>query len=74
MDNTDTPLREISKTENLTHADKEFEKTVRPDNFGEFVGQHKVVENLKIFVEAADRKSTRLNSSHIPLSRMPSSA
>ena len=24
--------------------------------------------------ESADRKSTRLNSSHIPLSRMPSSA
>ena len=24
--------------------------------------------------DAADRKSTRLNSSHIPLSRMPSSA
>ena len=28
-------------------------------------------ENL---ARAADRKSTRLNSSHIPLSRMPSSA
>ena len=27
-----------------------------------------------ILVVAADRKSTRLNSSHIPLSRMPSSA
>ena len=25
-------------------------------------------------VDEADRKSTRLNSSHIPLSRMPSSA
>ena len=29
----------------------------------------------KVFMtEAVDRKSTRLNSSHIPLSRMPSSA
>ena len=28
----------------------------------------------KIAVNATDRKSTRLNSSHIPLSRMPSSA
>ena len=28
----------------------------------------------KEFLEAGDRKSTRLNSSHIPLSRMPSSA
>ena len=26
------------------------------------------------FAEQGDRKSTRLNSSHIPLSRMPSSA
>ena len=29
---------------------------------------------LQPAIEAADRKSTRLNSSHIPLSRMPSSA
>ena len=28
----------------------------------------------KIFSTKGDRKSTRLNSSHIPLSRMPSSA
>ena len=28
----------------------------------------------RIIVMSADRKSTRLNSSHIPLSRMPSSA
>ena len=30
-------------------------------------------EQLK-WLEKSDRKSTRLNSSHIPLSRMPSSA
>ena len=29
---------------------------------------------VKSFSQTADRKSTRLNSSHIPLSRMPSSA
>ena len=29
---------------------------------------------LELTVEEVDRKSTRLNSSHIPLSRMPSSA
>ena len=35
-----------------------------------------VLAGLKEIVEevAGDRKSTRLNSSHIPLSRMPSSA
>ena len=33
-----------------------------------------VDENGQVTVEPGDRKSTRLNSSHIPLSRMPSSA
>src|ERR1051326_4702433 len=30
--------------------------------------------NADVLAEEGDRKSTRLNSSHIPLSRMPSSA
>ena len=32
------------------------------------------VHETKVIEETIDRKSTRLNSSHIPLSRMPSSA
>ena len=32
------------------------------------------VATLNLVLKAEDRKSTRLNSSHIPLSRMPSSA
>ena len=40
-----------------------------PDNRQDFA------DNLRaVFTEVGDRKSTRLNSSHIPLSRMPSSA
>ena len=36
---------------------------------------HPLVHNdVAALVHAQDRKSTRLNSSHIPLSRMPSSA
>ena len=31
-------------------------------------------DGVVFYVTSADRKSTRLNSSHIPLSRMPSSA
>ena len=31
-------------------------------------------KSLLVEMEPGDRKSTRLNSSHIPLSRMPSSA
>ena len=34
----------------------------------------KAIGNLSLPNLATDRKSTRLNSSHIPLSRMPSSA
>ena len=39
--------------------------------------QEQIVTSYKYMVahpSEADRKSTRLNSSHIPLSRMPSSA
>ena len=36
----------------LTPADREFEKKLRPLDFKEFYGQEKTVENLKIFVEA----------------------
>ena len=32
------------------------------------------LNSYRFSIEWADRKSTRLNSSHIPLSRMPSSA
>ena len=34
----------------------------------------KTVRVVVLFRAVLDRKSTRLNSSHIPLSRMPSSA
>ena len=37
-------------------------------------GFAKAVVSGKSFDQTLDRKSTRLNSSHIPLSRMPSSA
>ena len=41
------------------------------DKMGAFLGQPVIVENVG---GAGDRKSTRLNSSHVSLSRMPSSA
>ena len=43
--------------------------------FGKYSGQTVKVGNEELLVmREEDRKSTRLNSSHIPLSRMPSSA
>ena len=43
-------------------------------NMNEALVAPEKVENLELVIDKRDRKSTRLNSSHIPLSRMPSSA
>ena len=45
----------------LTPAEKEFEKALRPLNFGEFSGQQKVVDNIKIFVQAAQQREEPLD-------------
>ena len=44
------------------------------DNIGEVVYNASCYVNVPFGEDKLDRKSTRLNSSHIPLSRMPSSA
>ena len=59
--NIDDSLRDMAEGEEFTSAEKEFEQTVRPDNFEEFVGQDKMVENLKIFVEAAKQRDEALD-------------
>lgn len=45
----------------LSTADKELEKALRPTSFEDFTGQHKIVENLKVFVEAARRRGDALD-------------
>ncbi len=47
--------------ENLTPEENEFEKALRPISFDDFSGQDKVVENIKIFVEAAKRRGEALD-------------
>jgi Holliday junction DNA helicase RuvB len=42
-------------------SDKEIEKKVRPNEFIEFAGQEKIVENLKIFVQAAKMRGEALD-------------
>ena len=42
-------------------AEREFENALRPLQFGDFSGQLKVVENLKVFVEAAKYRSEPLD-------------
>ena len=45
----------------LSPAEKEFEKALRPLNFVEFAGQQKVVDNIKIFVQAAQQRAEPLD-------------
>ena len=47
--------------ENLSSAEKEIEKVLRPSAFDDFRGQGNVVENLKIFVEAARQRGEALD-------------
>ena len=46
---------------NLSDAEKEVENTLRPGRFAHFTGQPKVVNNLKIFVEAAKQRGDALD-------------
>jgi Holliday junction DNA helicase RuvB len=41
------------RDQHLSDADLEVEAKLRPSVFSDFDGQKKIVENLKIFVEAA---------------------
>lgn len=41
--------------------ENEFERALRPANFNDFRGQEKVVENIKIFVEAARKRGEALD-------------
>lgn len=47
--------------ENLSSAEKELEKVLRPADFSDFTGQKEVVENLKIFVKAARQRGEALD-------------
>lgn len=49
------------ESENLSSAEKEFEKVLRPRDFLDFSGQEAVVDNLKIFVQAAKQRSEALD-------------
>lgn len=46
---------------NLTPFERDIEKVLRPQTFEDFTGQEKVMENLKIFVEAAKLRGESLD-------------
>lgn len=45
----------------MSPAEKEIERALRPLSFADFTGQYKVVENIKIFVQAAKKRSEPLD-------------
>lgn len=47
--------------ENLSSVEKEIERALRPLSFDDFAGQDKVLENLKIFVQAAKQRQEALD-------------
>ena len=48
-------------TERTGSSEKEFEKALRPLQFGDFSGQQKIVENLQVFVDAAKYRGEPLD-------------
>ena len=50
-----------ANNEKLTNTDKDYEKALRPIEFGDFSGQESVVDNLRIFVQAAKQREEALD-------------
>ncbi|WP_069649383.1 Holliday junction branch migration DNA helicase RuvB [Caloranaerobacter ferrireducens] len=48
-------------TSNLKYEDYEIENTLRPRRIDDYIGQNKVKEKLKIFIEAAKRRNESLD-------------
>jgi Holliday junction DNA helicase RuvB len=47
--------------ESFSDNEKEIEKVLRPVSFDDFSGQEKILDNLKIFVEAANQREEALD-------------
>lgn len=45
----------------LDAGEKELEKALRPLSFKDFTGQHKIVDNIKVFVQAARQRNESLD-------------
>src|SRR5258706_5123896 len=50
-----------SDKEQLTAADKEFENNIRPSHIEDFAGQEQIIENLRIFIKAANVRNEALD-------------
>ena len=45
----------------LTEEETSFDATLRPQSFQDYVGQKKLIENLKVFIEAAQKRGEPLD-------------
>jgi Holliday junction DNA helicase RuvB len=63
--NEDFELRKIQ----LTEEERELDRSIRPKDFSDFNGQEKLVQNLKVFVQAARLRKESLD--HVILSGPP---
>ena len=59
MDNNDFDIRQ--ERYSTTQGEKDFENALRPLAFNDFSGQQKVVDNLRVFVEAAKYRGEPLD-------------
>ena len=49
------------RIEEFTENEREYESQLRPLKFEDFSGQNKVIENLKVFVQAANQRKEALD-------------
>ena len=52
---------DIREASGASQQEKEFEKALRPLTFDDFAGQEKIIENLRIFVQAAKMRGESLD-------------
>ena len=64
-----TALEVLHDDDGGANAEVEFERSLRPTSFDEFVGQERVVDNLKVAIQAALARSEPLD--HVLLSGPP---
>ncbi len=63
------PKRMDQTTPERLETEVELDQTLRPLRFGEFVGQQKIVENLRVFIDAARKRGESLD--HVLLTGPP---
>ena len=62
-------MSEFREIVNQSNQKEDFDQKLRPSVFDEFVGQQKIIDNLKIFIEAAKNRSEALD--HVLLTGPP---